>query len=171
MSGVPAGADGSRQRVLVVGIGSPDRGDDAVGPSVARAVAARGLHGVEVVEHEDPTALLDLWTGHDLVIVVDAVRSGSPAGTLHELETGACADVTRLPPGDPPRHGGTHAVGVLTVVELARALGRLPPRLVVLGIEATGFEHGAPLSAPVSAAVPRAVDRAVAVLGRVSPAT
>jgi hydrogenase maturation protease len=40
------------------------------------------------------------------------------------------------------------------MVELGRALGRLPDRLVVVGVEAAQFEHGAPLSAGVAAAVP-----------------
>ncbi|MGA8248276.1 MAG: hypothetical protein WB797_15335, partial [Nocardioides sp.] len=60
---------------LVVGLGQPDRGDDAVGPEVARAVATRGLPGVRVLEREDPADLLDTWRGHDLVVLVDAVRS------------------------------------------------------------------------------------------------
>ena len=149
---------------VVIGLGSIDRGDDAVGPIVARAVAAQGLGGVRVVEHEDPTGLIDLWTGHDLVVVVDAVRSGRPSGTLHHVETGAGA--APLPPStwaDTGR-GGTHALGVAAMVELARALDRLPDRLVVVGVEAGGFDHGAPLTPPVADAVGRAVALVVSVL-------
>ena len=124
---------------LVVGLGNPDRGDDAVGAEVARAVADRGLPRVQVVEHEDPTGLLDVWAGHDPVVVVDAVRSG-----------------------------GTHAFGLGAAVELARALHRLPDRLVVIGVEADTFEYGAPLSGPVAAAVQPAADRVLAVLAEVS---
>jgi len=53
---------------------------------------------------------------------------------------------------------GTHAFGLAAAVELARALHRLPPRLVLIGIEAGGLEHGEPLSAPVRAAVQQAVE-------------
>jgi hydrogenase maturation protease len=147
---------------LLVGLGSPDRGDDAVGPAVARAVAALGLRGVEVVEHEDPTNLVDLWSEHDLVVVVDAVRSGAPAGSLVVLETGA-GDTPLTEPGwAATGRGGTHALGLATVVELARALGRLPRRLVVVGVEALAFDYGRPLSPPVTASV----GRTVAVVGR-----
>lgn len=143
---------------LVVGLGSPDRGDDAVGRAVARSVAAQ-LPEVAVVDHEDPTSLLDLWTGHDPVVVVDAVRSGAEPGTLHWLETGA----TGAPVSDGAwahtGHGGTHAVGLAEMVELGRALRRLPSRLVVVGIEAESFDHGAPLTARVARAVPEAVAR------------
>lgn len=150
---------GATQRgPLVIGLGSPDRGDDAVGPAVARAVAAR-LPEVVVVDHEDPTSLLDVWAGHSPVVVVDAVRSGAPVGTVHWLETGLAT-----PPMGPVAwarsgHGSTHAVGLAEMVELGRALGRLPDRLVVVGVEAERFDHGAPLSRHVAAAVPVAAAR------------
>ncbi|HEY5553668.1 MAG TPA: hydrogenase maturation protease, partial [Cellulomonas sp.] len=73
---------------VVIGLGSPDRGDDAVGPEVARRVADLHLPGVTVVEHEDPTGLIDLWDTADLAVVVDAVRSGSAPGSLLVVESG-----------------------------------------------------------------------------------
>lgn len=151
----------ARRGPLVVGLGSPDLGDDAVGVTVGRAVAAR-LPSVTVVEHEDPTALLELWAEHDPVVVVDAVRSGSPPGTLHLLETGLHGSPVSTSAWARTGQGGTHAIGLAEMVELARALGRLPHRLVVVGIEAEHFDPGAPLSAPVAAAVPAAVDQVAA---------
>ena len=145
---------------LVVGLGAPDRGDDAVGAAVVRAVAVLDLPGVQVIEHEDPTALIDLWSRCDLCVVVDAVVSGQAPGTVHVLETGRDAEPLPSSGWAVTGRGGTHAFGIASAVELARAMDRLPPRLVVVGVEATGFEHGAPLTAPVA----HAVDRAVAVV-------
>ncbi len=153
---------------LVVGLGSPDRSDDAVGPEVARTVASEGPAAVRVIEHEDPTALLDLWAGHDLVVVVDAVCSGGPAGSLHQFETGIGAAPMPERAWSATGRGGTHAFGLVAAVELARALHRLPSRLVVIGVEATGFEHGAPMTAPVAAAVPAAAAQVIAVLAESS---
>jgi hydrogenase maturation protease len=153
---------------LVVGLGNPDRGDDAVGAEVARAVADRGLPGVRVVEHEDPTGLLDVWAGHDPVVVVDAVRSGDLPGTVHQLETGDGAPPMQSRAWSATGRGGTHAFGLGAAVELARALHRLPARLVVIGVEADTFEYGAPLAGPVAAAVQPAADRVLAVLAEVS---
>lgn len=45
---------------LVVGIGAPTRGDDAVGIEVAKAVNGMGLAGVDVVESAEPIQLVDL---------------------------------------------------------------------------------------------------------------
>jgi hydrogenase maturation protease len=143
----------TEQQPLVVGLGSLDRGDDAVGVLVAREVQARALPGVQVVEQEDPTALLDLWTGRRLAVVVDAVRSGGEPGALVRLETGdgqvPLLDSAWIDSG----RGGTHGFGLAGAVELSRALGTLPARLVLVGIEAARFEPGDPVSPPVAAAV------------------
>jgi len=69
---------------------------------------------------------------------------------------------------------GTHAFGLGAVVELARALQRLPDRLVLVGVEAESFDHGAPLSPAVRSAVDAAADQvgaaiAVQVPGRAGP--
>jgi hydrogenase maturation protease len=149
---------------LVVGLGSSGRSDDAVGPAVARAVSARGAPGIRVVEHEDPTALLELWSTHDPVVVVDAVCSGGPPGTIHVLETGAGAPRMPEPAWAATGRGGTHAFGLAAAVELARALHRLPARLVVVGVEAASLDHAEDLTAAVAAAVEPAADRVMALL-------
>ncbi|CAI9404167.1 hydrogenase maturation protease [Nocardioides sp. T2.26MG-1] len=153
---------------LVVGLGDPARGDDGVGFAIARAVAARALPGVSVLVRRDPATLLDLWCGHAPVVVVDAVRSGAAPGTTHRLVVG---------PGQPPLPAGswassgrgTHAFGLAAVVELARALHRLPEQLVVIGVEAASFGHGDPLSDPVRQAVPAVADLVVELLSEEVP--
>ena len=45
------------------------------------------------------------------------------------------------------------AHGLAAVVELGRALGRLPRRRVVVGIESGRFDHGDPMSDAVAALI------------------
>lgn len=128
---------------LVIGVGNPDRGDDGAGPAV---VALLELEGVEVRRARgEATELLQLFAGRELVYVVDAVVSGQPPGSLHRL------DGHELPPF--MRCTSTHGLGLAEAVELARVLGSLPPRLVVLGIEAAQLRVGDEMSAPVRRAV------------------
>jgi len=145
--------------VLVVGIGSPDRGDDAWGPRVAQAVAELGLTGVQVMLHEDPTDLVQAWDTADLAVVVDAVDAGLDPGGLVVREMGADAD--GLPSATFARVavGGTHAFGLAAAIELSRALGRLPRRVVLVGTQVASVAHGMPMAPEVSAAVGPAVDR------------
>jgi hydrogenase maturation protease len=137
-------------QVLVIGLGNPDRGDDAVGVQVAREVAAERL-SVNVLEFDDPSEALDAWEPEDTVILTDAISSGGVPGDIQVID----AIAQKLPTGGWAA-GGTHALGLAAVVELARSLGQLPRRLVVVGVEAAQFDHGAPLSEAVAAAVPAA---------------
>jgi hydrogenase maturation protease len=132
---------------LVVGVGNPWRGDDAAGLEVASRVRALGP-AVEVRTLEgDASGLLELWSGHEDVALVDAAGSGAPAGTLHVLRPPA----DRLPAA--VLRSSSHAFGVADAVELARALDRLPARLEILAIEGEDFALGAPLSPAVAATV------------------
>ena len=145
-------------RALVIGLGNPDRGDDAVGVQVARRVAAERLD-VHVLELDDPSEALDAWAAADTVVVADAVSSGGNPGDIHVVDA-----VARTLPAGSWAAGGTHALGLAAVVELGRALGRLPRRLVLVGVEAGRFDHGTPMSDAVAAAVPEA---ALAVLAAI----
>jgi hydrogenase maturation protease len=133
--------------VLVVGLGRRDRGDDAVGPAVAERAMELVPAGVTVVERMEPARLIEAWAGADLVVVTDAVRSGQPPGTVHVLH--ACHGPLPVRTGA----GGTHDLGLAEVIELGRALQRLPPELVVIGVEAQQFGLGEPMSPQVSACV------------------
>ena len=129
----------------MIGLGNAARGDDAAG-----LIAARRLHGVE---HEgEPLGLLDVWDGVESVVVIDAVRSGAVPGTIHRF------DAAEPLPAALTGSTSTHALGLAETVELARALGRLPERLTVYGIEGERFEAGTDLTPAVSAAVDAVVN-------------
>jgi hydrogenase maturation protease len=134
-------------RVVVIGVGTGYRHDDAAGLEVARRVRAAAPVGVDVREHEgEPAGLIEAWEGASVAYVVDAVRGTGGAGTIHRLEAG-----DGIP--DQPRRDSTHALALGEAVALARALDRLPARLVVIGIEGSDFSAGEGLSQPVTAAV------------------
>ena len=143
---------------IVIGLGNPDRGDDAVGVQVAREVAAERLD-VLALEFDDPSEALDAWDPEDTVIIADAISSGGAPGDIHVVD----AVEQKLAAGNWSA-GGTHALGLAAVVELARGLGQLPRRLVVVGVEAGQFDHGAPMSEAVQAAVPAAAEAVFAVI-------
>lgn len=133
--------------VCVVGVGNALRGDDAVGLEVARLLDGTLPEGVRLVECEgEPVSLLSSWEDCDAAIVVDATESGAEPGSVRRL----AAHEGPLPPE--LQRASTHLLGVAEAVELARALGRLPQRTIVYGIEGGSFDTGAPLSEAVRAA-------------------
>jgi hydrogenase maturation protease len=134
--------------ILVIGIGNPDRGDDAAGLEAVRRVRASARPG-EVAVRElagDQLALIDEWAGAAEVYVVDAVCSGGTPGTVYRFDA-ADALTGRF------RHRGTHTLSLADVIELARALGRLPGHLAGYGIEGASFAIGDGLSEEAAAAV------------------
>jgi hydrogenase maturation protease len=124
-----------------------------VGLAVARALRGRLPDAVELLEREgEPTSLVDAWDGAEAVWLVDAVSSSAVPGTIHRFD----ATVEEVP-RDFAR-SSTHHLGLPEAIELARALERLPERLVVYGIEGATFETGSRLSAEVERCIPDAVD-------------
>jgi hydrogenase maturation protease len=144
--------------VLIVGIGNELRGDDAAGLEVARELAGGDLpSGVLVRELEgEALGLLELWDGIDAVILVDTVRAGAGAGTVHRVDAGAGPLPERL------SRTSSHTISVSEAIELARSLGRLPPEVIVFGIEGSRFQAG---SSPQDA-VRRASDALVEAVRR-----
>ena len=136
------------EAVVVIGIGNPDRGDDAAGRRVAAALRGSVPDGVVVIESDgDPATIMDAWSGADLAIVVDAMVSDSPPGTVRRI------DATATPIPVSVNLASTHGMGAAEAIELARSLDRLPPRLLVYGIEGSEFHPGRPMTDAVSAAV------------------
>ena len=130
----------------------PGRGTTPPG-SVARRLRERARR-VEVRELEgEPVTLVEAWNGAGSVFVVDAVKSGSQPGTVHRL------DATDEPLPATLSAASTHTLGVGEAIELARALGRLPERIVVYGIEAESIAAGDNLTSAVERAVDEAVER------------
>ncbi len=153
-------------RVMVIGLGSPDRGDDAVGGIVAERVRAVVGDGVTVVTREDPTALVHAWEGCHAVVLVDSMISGVAAGTVSVHHAGTYDDALPTHAFAAAGRGGSHAFGLAGAVELSRTLGTLPQHVAIVGVEATTFAHG-PMSPPVAASIDDAVAAVSAELARV----
>jgi hydrogenase maturation protease len=133
--------------MLILGCGNPCRSDDAAGLLVARRLRELGIQAHEL--GGEGLELMEAWNGWEDVIVVDAVLSGSPPGTITTWDARTCPLPTGL------FRCSTHALGVAEGIELARALDRLPCKLIVVGIEGIRFDHGESLSTEVAEAVER----------------
>lgn len=139
--------------VIVIGVGNPDRGDDAAGREVARRLRAVALRGVEIVELDgEATALLARLDGAGAAILIDACSSGAPPGTLHRF------DVAEAPLSSGAFGLSSHGFGLAEAIELGRELGTLPRRCVVYAIEGERFDIGRFISEKVMAGIDRAVE-------------
>jgi hydrogenase maturation protease len=119
--------------ILVLAVGNPSRGDDAVGPLLAERLQAQALPGVEVlvdfqlqVEHA-----LDI-AGRARVIFIDACVDAERPFVVRELTADAQFAHT------------SHALTPSQVLETHRRIaGGTTPPAFLLGIRASCFELGA----------------------------
>ena len=141
-----------QETVLIMGVGNALRSDDAVGVQVARRLKAAGLkHARILVQTGEGAALLEAWKGADHVIVVDAVQSGAPPGTIHRLEAHDQPIPSRF------FHYSTHAFSLAEAIELGRVLNQLPARLLIYGVEGKNFDSGDQVSQEVAIAADQVV--------------
>jgi hydrogenase maturation protease len=147
-----------RREVVVIGIGNEFRQDDGAGLAVLARLAAAlppeaARPGVELLASDgDPAELLAAWAGARLAIVVDAMRGQPPVpGRRHRLDGGQLAALDQAGAG--PWPASSHALGLAAAAGLAAALGQLPGRLIVHGVEVADVTAGTGLSPAVAAAI------------------
>ena len=139
---------------LVVGVGNLYRSDDAVGILVARHLQELADPRLHILEHSgEGVSLMESWKGRDHVILVDAVSSGAPPGTLH------CINAVEEPVPAKFLSCSSHNFGLAEAIEMSRALDQLPRRLQVFGIEGENFQPGERLSAKVEAILKKVIDK------------
>jgi hydrogenase maturation protease len=141
----------STRRVLVAGVGNLLRRDDGFGPAVAARLDTMP-EGVEVIETGiGGIALLqELMAGCDGLVLVDAVDRGAPPGTVVVIEPEAREGVEYVP--------DVHLANPQRVLDMAKALGVLPERVVIVGCQPGDVDE---LDDRLSPEVERAVDVAV----------
>lgn len=150
--------------ILLIGVGNEFRTDDGLGILAAREIRRRNHPGVRVIEAGgEGTALLESWKGFDIVLVVDALCSGTTRGAVHRID---------LTTKEIPRaffRPSSHSVGVPEAVAMARQLQLLPRVLVLYGIEACQFENGSGLTDEVLRSIPQLLGLIEADITRLSP--
>jgi hydrogenase maturation protease len=145
---------GERHPIRIIGIGNLFRADDAVGLLAARRLKDLVGDRAEVIEAElAGLNVLDLMAGAPAVILIDAARSGRPAGTMHRLDASADPISEDLFPHS------THVLNAVDAIEMGRTLGLLPPRVILYGVEVGDTTAGNSLSPAVAGALDQVVER------------
>jgi hydrogenase maturation protease len=146
-------------RTLVICIGNDLVGDDGVGHEIHRQLSKRalpsnvrvcllGLGGIDLIDQLD---------GEELLIVVDAVQLGQPAGTVWVLPW------DEIPASDLRPVSG-HGIGVREAMQVCLRLypDKAAETVYLVGVEGSCFnEIGTGLTDVVCRAVPEAVERIV----------
>ncbi len=131
--------------MLVVGVGSLLRTDDAVGRVVAERLEALHLDGVEVLSvHQLTPELAPGFAGRRLVVVVDAAVDVDVV-SIDPIEIDASGELM------------THHLGPAGLLSFAAKLGWRPDRAVAVRVPVRDLEVGTELSLQGAALVERAL--------------
>lgn len=112
-------------RILVIGFGNPGRGDDGIGPEIARRLQQAALDGVTVeMDYQLAVEHAAMVAEHDLTVFVDAMVEDAVPFSLEPVAA------------VPTDAAFTHHVTPGQVVSLARACFGVAPPCYLLGVRA-----------------------------------
>ena len=140
--------------ILIMGVGNYLMSDDGIGVHAIHALQRLTLpRNIELLDAGTATmSFLSNLSGRRKVIIIDAVRSGKPAGTLY-----------RFSPDDIYVQKETaislHQVGIIENIALSGFIDEASADIVVYGIEPGNMECGMSLSPEVEAGLPKLIDR------------
>jgi hydrogenase maturation protease len=139
------------EHTLILGVGNPLYGDDAVGVLAAQELQKRPdlpPHVTVVDGGTDGIGLIPLMEAVERVILVDAVPMDEAPGTIRRFTW----DDIRLSGHE--RSLSLHQSDLTDALKLAEALNCLPPVLVIYGVQPHNIGWELPLSPQVQRALP-----------------
>lgn len=146
--------------ILLIGYGNELRGDDAIGPLIARALAELRLPGTQVLALTQLTPeLAELVSQASAAIFVDAALDGPPG----QVEVAPCQLLDlRQPLG--------HLENPESLLALCRAVFGASPSAWMVKVQVETTELGHPLSPAAQRGIPAAVDVITRLVGQLAPA-
>ncbi len=148
--------------ILIAGVGNELRQDDAFGIELVKQLEQEvlppqtkilevGIGGIHLVQ--------ELHSQYQVLIMVDAVQWGEPAGHIYLREVTDISDITEMPIHEKRAFlADMHYTNPMRALMLAKALEVLPPKVYILGCEAAEHEDFAiGMSTVVQEAIPKAI--------------
>jgi hydrogenase maturation protease len=136
-----------RTAVLVLGLGNVLLGDDGLGAAALARLERHYRIPADVCLQDGGTlglGLLGLLSEASHVILVDAVRTDCPPGSLVRLDGADVVDAVR-------ERLSPHQVGVADLLAAARLIDRYPTTVTLLGLVPQAIELAVTRSPPVEA--------------------
>jgi len=154
-------------KALVAGLGDRLMGDDGFGSFLVEELTKKELPPeVEVIDYGTAvTKLLVDLEKYDLVVLLDAISKGGKAGTVYK-ERIRLEDIRDLSPEEFNLMAGIsyHGINLASVLEVAKALGVLKGKVIILGAEPDKIGLGIGLSQTMSKALQRVAEEVLETL-------
>lgn len=151
--------ENNHPRILIAGVGNELRQDDAFGVLLADKLQQEASFpsSVKVMEIGSGGIHLvqQLFDHYDVLILLDIVKWGGAAGTIHFKEV-EVKDIAEMPSDEKNEFlADMHYINPLKALMMAKALKVLPKQVIFLGCESEAHEEiGIGVSEAVEAAMP-----------------
>ncbi len=156
--------ENDQPKILIAGVGNELRQDDAFGVLLAQKLQQEALFPSSVKVMEIGSAgihlVQQLFDKYDILILLDIVKWGGAAGTIHFKEV-EVKDISQLPVDEKNEFlADMHYINPLKALMMAKAIKVLPKKVIFLGCESEEYEDiGIGLSEAVENAVTPAFDK------------
>ena len=143
--------------ILVLGVGSILMGDDGVGVRAVEEIKRRYYVPENLEILDGGTSGLDLLpfiAGKDYLIIIDAIKSGSPPGTVLMAQGDDVPARFRM-------RISPHQLGISELLATATLTDELPKNIVLFGIEPKTIQLGISLSHEVKAGMDKLIKTVV----------
>lgn len=133
--------------ILIIGIGNEWIGDDAFGIYAVKKLQKQhpDLGRFQLISG-DLSRLLTLWENKKVIIIDAACSTTKPAGHVYESDS-----YHNMVSYDNVFYS-SHSFGLEEILQMASAIGRLPPSLKLIGVEGSNWQKGHPISKEVKKA-------------------
>jgi len=144
------------RRIVVLGVGNLLMSDDGLGVHAVRLLLQDPPPDIEIYDvGTSALTALDLADGADRLLMIDAIQTNQPPGTLMR-----CNGFTAKTEPDMP---SIHAMGLTTALQLVPK-DRRPRHFTVLGVEPASLDYGMELSSTLQTRLPDLIREANQIL-------
>jgi hydrogenase maturation protease len=149
-------------KITILGIGNVLLSDEGIGVHITKELNTLKLPPyVEVIEGgTDGFGLLNIISDTDFLIVIDALKGGSPPGTFYKFK------IEDAPQSPDLFKTSIHQIGILEVLNLSSLIGKTP-ETIVFGIEPKKITAGLEISPEIKKKVPRIIELVQAEIERI----
>ena len=156
-------SSGSLKKILVMGVGSILMTDEGIGIRAVEELQKRYRfpENVEILDGgTSGIELLSYISGVDYLIIIDAIKSGSPPGTVLKVEGEDVPAQFRI-------RISPHQLGISDLLAAAMLTDEMPKQLVLFGIEPKDIVLGIGLSGEVRGGLDHLIEVVVEDLRRI----
>lgn len=146
----------SRKKISVIGIGNLLMGDDGVGIRVIEVLKQEELpSNVSVFDGATRAFdVLEYMEGRDKAVIVDAFKKNGPPGSIYRFSFDPEIGIP-----DESLNLSMHDINFLDALKVSKGIYKIPPEIVIIGIEPEILEFSYELSSKLKIAIPRIINK------------